>query len=111
MPIDLDQLSRSLSQADDAVRITGRLRGALGLSLSIDLPDARVSELVEIQRSDGRPVLAEIVGFDADGVNVLPLGAADGLGPDDKVLALRRPLRVRCGDDLLGRVLDGLGEP
>jgi type III secretion protein N (ATPase) len=111
MPIDLHELSRSLTHADDAVRITGRLRGALGLSLSIDLPDARLGELVEIQRANGRPLSAEIVGFDAQGVKVLPLGAADGFGPDDKVVALRRPLQVRCGDDLLGRVLDGLGEP
>jgi type III secretion protein N (ATPase) len=111
MPIDLDQLSRNLSRAEAGVRITGRLRGALGLSLSIDLPDARLGELVEIQRRGGAPLRAEIVGFDAQGVKVLPLGAADGLGPDDKVIALRKPLRIHCGDDLLGRVLDGLGEP
>jgi type III secretion protein N (ATPase) len=42
---------------------------------------------------------------------VLPLGAAEGLGPDDMVDALRRPLAVKFGSDLLGRVLDGLGEP
>ena len=111
MAIDLDQLSRSLSQADDGVRITGRLRGALGLLLSIELPDARLGELVEIQHAGGTRLLGEIVGFDAQGVKVLPLGAAEGLGPDDKVLALRGPLRVRFGADLLGRVLDGLGQP
>jgi type III secretion protein N (ATPase) len=110
VPIDLDEISRRLSLTDGA-RVTGRLRGVLGSVLSVDLPDARVGELVEIQRGRGEPLLAEIVGFDAQGVKVLPLGAAEGLGPDDRVCALRKPLEVRVGPALLGRVLDGLGDP
>jgi FliI/YscN family ATPase len=110
--IDLVELARNLSQTD-GVRVTGRLRGVLGSVLSIDLPDARVGELVEIQRSRAPvPLLGEIVGFDdKGGVKVLPLGAAEGLGPDDIVVALRKPLAVQVGPSLLGRVLDGLGNP
>lgn len=111
MEIDLEKVARSLSQTD-GVRVTGRLRGVLGSLFSIDLPDARVGELVEFQRSRGEgPLLGEIVGFDANGVKVLPLGAARGLGPDDMVHAVRKPLEVRIGPNLLGRVLDGLGNP
>jgi FliI/YscN family ATPase len=109
--IDLDEVARNLSQTD-GVRVTGRLRGVLGSVLSIDLPDARVGELVEIQRSRAPvPLLGEIVGFDDKGVKVLPLGAAEGLGPDDVVVAVRKPFAVKVGPGLLGRVLDGLGNP
>jgi type III secretion protein N (ATPase) len=110
MGIDFERLSQTL-RSTETVRITGRLRAVVGLTLSVDLPDARVGELVEIERS-GRPaLLGEVVGFDAGGVRVLPLGAADGLGPDDIVTARRMPLMIRVGPDLLGRVLDGMGEP
>jgi type III secretion protein N (ATPase) len=111
METDLEKVARRLSETD-LVRVTGRLRGVLGSLFSIDLPDARVGELVEFQRSRGLgPLLGEIVGFDANGVKVLPLGAAEGLGPDDVVQAVRKPLEVRVGSNLLGRVLDGLGNP
>jgi type III secretion protein N (ATPase) len=110
MPIDLDRLTQTL-QSTDTVRVKGRLRSVIGLGLSVELPDARVGELVEIARP-GRPaLLGEIVGFDAKGATVLPLGAADGLGPDDVVTSRRAPLTIRVGPDLLGRVLNGLGEP
>ena len=50
-------------------------------------------------------------GFDDEGVTVMPLGAADGLGPDDAVVPRGAPLEIKVGPDLLGRVLDGLGVP
>lgn len=110
MSIDLERLSRTL-QTTETVRVKGRLRSAIGLGLSVELPDARLGELVEIERAGKPPLLGEVVGFDAKGVTVMPLGAADGLGPDDVVTPRRTPLTVRVGPDLLGRVLDGLGTP
>jgi FliI/YscN family ATPase len=110
MAIDLERLTQAL-QSTDTVRIKGRLRSVIGLGFRVELPDARVGELVEIARPGRPPLLGEIVGFDANGVTVLPLGAADGLGPDDTVTPRRAPLMIRVGADLLGRVLDGLGEP
>jgi type III secretion protein N (ATPase) len=88
MTIDLERLSQTLSSGE-TVRVKGRLRAVVGLALHVELPDARVGELVEITRKHRPPLLCEIVGFDDDGVTVMPLGAPD----------------------LLGRVLDGLGEP
>ncbi len=110
MTFDLDRLSRRLASTDP-VRVTGRLRSVVGLSLCADLPDARAGELVEIGRGHAPPLLAEVVGFDARGVTLLPLGPADGLGPDDPVIPRRAPLSIHFGGDLLGRVLDGLGTP
>jgi ATP synthase in type III secretion protein N len=110
MTIDLERLSQALS-AEDTVKIQGRLRAVVGLALHVELPDARVGELVEISRKHKPTLLGEIVGFDAQGVKVMPLGAADGLGPDDVVTPRGAPLQIRVGADLLGRVLDGLGEP
>jgi type III secretion protein N (ATPase) len=42
---------------------------------------------------------------------LMPLGEVAGIGPDAVVSPSGRPLRVRVGQGVLGRVLDGLGEP
>jgi flagellum-specific ATP synthase len=44
-------------------------------------------------------------------VILLPLGTADGVGPDSVVRPTGRPFSIRCGPSLLGRVIDGLGDP
>jgi type III secretion protein N (ATPase) len=44
-------------------------------------------------------------------VVLLPLGGAEGIGPDSVVRPTGRPFSIRCGPSLLGRVVDALGEP
>jgi type III secretion protein N (ATPase) len=56
-------------------------------------------------------VRAEVVGFQGDTVMLMPLGELSGIGPDSQVIPTGRPLTIRAGDGLLGRVLSGLGEP
>ena len=41
----------------------------------------------------------------------MPLGDAAGIGPDSLVTPTSRPLSIAVSDRLLGRVLDGLGNP
>jgi ATP synthase in type III secretion protein N len=106
----IDLLASALRKGDD-VRVTGRLRSVVGLCLRADVPDVRLGELCEIARRDDAPLLAEVVGFDAQGVTLLPLGEATGLAPDDAITPLRKALSVTFSDGLLGRVLDGLGRP
>jgi type III secretion protein N (ATPase) len=60
----------------------------------------------------GRPDLwTEAIGFVDDDVLLMPLGDANGIGPDDLVRYEAAELTVRCSEALLGRVLDGLGRP
>jgi type III secretion protein N (ATPase) len=56
-------------------------------------------------------VKAEVVGFQGDEVMLMPLGELLGIGPDSEVIPTGRPLSIKCGDALLGRVLNGIGEP
>lgn len=93
------------------VQAVGRLRSVVGLSIEADLPFVRLGELCEIERRQGPPLLAEVVGFRDQVVTLLPLGRAEGLAPDDVVRPSERRLQVTFGPALLGRVLDGLGRP
>jgi FliI/YscN family ATPase len=55
--------------------------------------------------------LAEVVGFRNHHVLLMPLGELHGIHPGSEVIALGSALRVPVGDALMGRVIDGLGNP
>ncbi|MGI6783799.1 MAG: flagellar protein export ATPase FliI [Aminivibrio sp.] len=94
-------------------RINGKVVQVVGLVAESKGPEVRVGDLCSIRyRNSGRTSLsAEVVGFRGDRVLLMPLGDLKDIGPGCDVLSMERPLGVRVGDSLLGRVLDGLGEP
>lgn len=109
MAIDLSNMLDALDRVD-SVQVEGRVKALTGLGIRAAIPGVCVGELVTIERRNG-PLLAEVVGFVEDDATLLPFGTADGVGPDDPVRPTGEPFAVRCGEALLGRVLNGLGEP
>ena len=65
--------------------------------------------LVHTHPGDG--VEAEVVGFANDRVILMCEGSADGLRPGAKVTPLLNSGSLQVGEDLLGRVIDGAGQP
>lgn len=59
----------------------------------------------------GAEIKCEVVGFKEDCVILMPLGELVGVSPGCKVIGKGVPLNVRCSDELLGKILDGLGHP
>ena len=59
----------------------------------------------------GAEIQCEVVGFKEDCVILMPLGELVGVSPGCKVIGKGVPLNVRCSDELLGKILDGLGHP
>lgn len=106
-------LDAALAALDGAKgpKVAGRVTELTGLVLRATAPGARAGELVIVERAQGAPLKAEVVGFQGEEVVLLPLGVADGIGPDSVVRPTGRPFSIRCGDALLGRVVDALGEP
>jgi flagellum-specific ATP synthase len=71
-----------------------------------------IGETCHIQyKRTAEPVLAEVVGFRDNKVLIMPLGELMGIGAGSEVVTLGKPLEIGVTDDLLGRVLDGLGHP
>ncbi len=110
MTLDVSRFDRALADADP-LRVEGRVRSLVGLGIRAAVPGVRAREVVEIVRRGAEPLLAEVVGFVEDDAMLLPLGKADGIGADDPVRPTGRPFAIRVGEGLLGRVLDGLGQP
>jgi type III secretion protein N (ATPase) len=101
----------SVLASTTAPRVAGRVTALTGLVLRATAPGARVGETVIVERAGGPPLIAEVVGFRQEEVVLLPLGPAEGVGPDSVVRPTGRTFAVRCGPALLGRVIDALGEP
>jgi ATP synthase in type III secretion protein N len=110
LTVHTDALIEALGRAEP-IRVRGRVRAVRGMALHATVPGTRVGELVRIHRRDAPPLEAEVVGFAEDDATLLPLGRADGVGPDDPVEPTRRALAIPCSEALLGRVVDGLGRP
>src|SRR5687768_9083697 len=109
--MDLSRLVAALEKTDP-VRVEGRVRALIGLSVRAAIPGVRSGEMVEIvRREPWGPLAAEVVGFVEDDAMLMPLGSSEGVGPDDPVRPTGRPLGIRVSEAVLGRVLDGLGRP
>ena len=116
--VELGDALKALDQVNPR-RLAGRVTEVTGLVVRATIPGVRVGELVFLDR-DAMPgpgpaeqprLQAEVVGFRGDEVVLMPLGEVAGIGPDAVVSPTGRPLCVRVGEGLLGRVLDGLGKP
>jgi FliI/YscN family ATPase len=103
----LEEIDRS-----SPVQVKGRVKSVVGLLVRAVLPQAWVGELCLISNPRSRtPVKAEVVGFHEGDVLLMPLGEMQNIGPQSEVVGTGNGLSVRVGDGLLGRVLNGLGEP
>jgi type III secretion protein N (ATPase) len=97
--------------AASTLRARGRVTRVAGLSLEAALAGVRIGEVVELAAGAAPPVSAEVVGLREDRAVLMPLGDLAGVGLDGEVLPTGRPLAIRAGGGLLGRILDGLGRP
>ena len=106
-----ERAGRALQGADLA-RSHGRVSNLIGLIIEATGLQAEIGEVCQVSSSrDSAPVAAEVVGFRDGRTLLMPLGELHGIGPGTKVLGTGAPFRVPVGPGLLGRVLDGLGEP
>ncbi|MBF0104879.1 MAG: flagellar protein export ATPase FliI [Deltaproteobacteria bacterium] len=92
--------------------IKGKVKELTGLIVKAVVPNVRVGELcyIHIHNID-KMLKAEVVGFKDKDVLLMPLGDLEGIGPGNDVLPTGDCLKVPVGEGLLGRILNGLGEP
>ena len=90
----------------------GRVTRVVGLVIEAVGLDVAMGELCQIRSLDNESsVLAEVVGFHERGILLMPLEELDGVHPGSAVRHMGRSSGVEVGPGLLGRILDGLGQP
>ncbi|HNY79282.1 MAG: FliI/YscN family ATPase [Sedimentisphaerales bacterium] len=108
--IDFDKY-RSALETVDLVDCQGYVVRVSGSTIESAGPSVGLGELCGIHIGTDRRVLAEVVGFRHDHVILLPLEHIEGVCPGDVVTARTTPRHIMLSPKVLGRVLNGLGEP
>ncbi len=106
---DFEKLISRLEEVE-LTTMMGRITEVVGMLIKAVVPQVRIGEVCLIKR-EGDPLLTEVVGFTQEEVFLSPLGEMTGIGPSSEVIPTRLPLHIKVGPELLGRVLNGLGEP
>jgi flagellum-specific ATP synthase len=89
----------------------GVLRRAAGMTLEASGCEAPVGSRCLVVDHDGRMAETEVVGFAGGSLLLVATGELDGVMPGARVIPTRRVFEARAGSGLLGRVLDGAGDP
>ncbi|MHB1158427.1 MAG: FliI/YscN family ATPase [Phycisphaerales bacterium] len=92
------------------MELTGTVSQVRGLTVRVDDLPLPVGAMVEV-RTGQRRLVGEIVGFDHDQTIVMLLGFTAGIRRGDQVVGLQSAAMVPVGYELLGRVVNPLGEP
>ena len=108
--IDLSKYKILLNQSYE--KKLGKVAKVVGLTVESIGPSAKLNDLCHIITQDNNQVInAEVVGFRDDRVLLMPYDQTAGVGLGSRVENTGAPLKVMVGDELLGKVLDGLGNP
>ncbi len=92
--LESETMGYVLSVGDGVARVSG-------------LPSAMASELLEFPGG----LLGVALNLDEESIGVVILGDASGIEEGDEVRSTGRVLSIQVGDELLGRVVNPLGQP
>jgi FliI/YscN family ATPase len=109
-PINLERFFPVLEQIDPVV-VTGRVSHVTGLLVESLGPASAVGSMCHINTSDSRMIRTQVIGFRDGNVLSMPLEEPSGVRLGDTVVASADESQIRVGPALMGRILDGFGNP
>ena len=103
---------RTCLDATCTIRATGSVTNIIGLVIEARGPVSRLGTVCDIYtKGEARKITAEVMGFRDNHVLMMPLEEIRGIGPGCRVVARQQRAIIPVGPGLLGRVIDGLGNP
>lgn len=110
--INLEKFNTAIDHCK-SMNMIGKVVQIVGLVIECNGPNVSMGELCYVHShfEDVDPLPAEVVGFREGYVLLMPLGETKGIGPGCQVVSAQKVLQVKVGPELLGRVIDGLGNP
>ncbi|SHJ58989.1 type III secretion system ATPase, FliI/YscN [Anaerobranca californiensis DSM 14826] len=113
MPSNLLHIDKIKKRIDNLplLRPMGVIEEIVGLVIKCRGPWGNIGDTCIIRNSKGNEIYGEIVGFQHNTTLIMPLSEIFDIGPGCKVECLGHGMKVLVGESLLGRVLNGLGQP
>ncbi len=106
----MDKLLECVANTN-TLQVSGKITKIVGLVVEGYCPSSTVGTLCELVPLNGsEPVPAEVVGFRDGRALLMPLGELRGLGPGSLIRVLRDSASLAVGPELLGRVIDAMGQ-
>ncbi len=102
----------SVLNASDPIRANGTVTKVVGLVAEARGISSKLGNVCDIYPHRDKPgIKAEVSGFRDDRMLLMPLEETRGIGPGSRVVAKDQKALIGVGEGLLGRVIDGLGNP
>lgn len=92
-------------------RESGLICKSVGLTFEGYLPGATLGATVRIESDTHAPVDAEVIGFRDKRVVLMALDEVRGVNTQSRISVVQEEPSIPVGDFLIGRVIDGRGEP
>lgn len=110
-----DVLSKYYSYFDalETVSFIGYVEQVIGFIIYSKGPEVKIGEICKIELSEDKndSILSRVVGIHKDCIMLTPFGDINGIAYGMKVIKVGKELRIPFSNDLLGRVIDSLGNP
>lgn len=109
--IDLEKYRKLMERS--YYKKMGRVSKVVGLGIESIGPEAKLNDLCKIisKEDETKYIYAEVVGFKDKRILLMPFESVDGIAPGCIVENTGNPLTIKVGNGLLGKTLDGLGNP
>ena len=95
----------------DTYKRYGRVKKAVGLMIESQGPESSIGDICYIHAGKDKVIPAEVVGFKEEKILLMPYTSVQEISPGSLVEATLKPLEVRIGPGLIGKVVDFQGIP
>ena len=113
MKLDFEKLENKIAEAQPH-RTLGKVSKIVGLMIEAQGIKVELGELCTIRsktHNEIKEVRAEVVGFNEDSAVLMPLQEAQEIKMGAEVIPSKEQVSIKIGPELIGRVINGLGEP
>ena len=109
--LNVTGLKNRLSQVETSIK-SGTVYQVRGLVIEANGPNLAIGDMCRVETRDNENgVLAEVVGFRDHRMLLMPLDEMHRVGPGSKVTAVAHEGAIPYGAELLGRIVNGMGQP
>ncbi len=92
-------------------KVHDRIVDMRGNLITVQAKEVSLGELARIQKQDGRSLYASVLRIEGEKVTLQAFENTRGISTNDKVVFLGRDMQAVCSDAILGRRMNGAGEP